>query len=89
MDQFFAEERLSNYFCIGCKQESQNATLKISIAKHPELLVIHLKRFQQFIGASSSINGSGSTKKAIANAGGVVQGYMRKIRDFISYPLRL
>lgn len=45
LSHFFAEERLQNYFCIGCKKDSQNATLKVSIAKHPEILVIHLKRF--------------------------------------------
>ena len=46
LDLFFAEEKLQNYFCIGCKRDSQNATLKVGIAKHPEILAIHLKRFQ-------------------------------------------
>lgn len=45
LDHFFTEERLSSYFCHGCKQDSQSATLRVGIAKHPELLVIHFKRF--------------------------------------------
>ncbi|TNV85227.1 hypothetical protein FGO68_gene7514 [Halteria grandinella] len=87
MEQFFAEEKLQNYFCIGCKQDSQNATLKVSIAHHPELLVIHLKRFQSFLGMPQSSSNNNSKGKGTTQV--IQQQYMKKIRDFISYPLRL
>jgi len=32
LDMFFAEEHLQNYFCIGCKRDSHNASLSVSIA---------------------------------------------------------
>ena len=48
LDHFLAEEKLQNYFCTKCKKETKDATLKVTIAKFPEILVIHLKRFQQY-----------------------------------------
>jgi ubiquitin C-terminal hydrolase len=53
LDTFFAEEQLQNYFCIGCKRDSQNATLRVSIAQYPEVLAVHLKRFQHGIQSQS------------------------------------
>ena len=52
LEHFFASERLSSYFCLGCKQDSQTATLRVGIAKYPELLVIHFKRFQAQVSSS-------------------------------------
>ena len=48
LDHFLAEEHLANYFCTRCKRETKDATLKIAVAKAPLILVIHLKRFQQY-----------------------------------------
>lgn len=74
ISHFFREEKLQNYFCIGCKQE-KGATLEITIAKHPKLLVIHLKRFQTFTTTSKKEDGVGQ--------------HMKKIKEFISYPILL
>eukprot|EP00347_Sterkiella_histriomuscorum_P023719 403333621 len=48
LEHFLKEENLSNYFCTKCKKETKSATLKVQIAKFPKILVIHLKRFQQY-----------------------------------------
>lgn len=49
LKQFFSPEALQTYFCLGCKQESPTAHLNVEIAKAPEVLVIHLKRFQSMV----------------------------------------
>ena len=71
---FFAEEQLQNYFCIGCKRDSQNASLSVSIAQYPEVLAVHLKRFQHGMQSQSSKHHPLG---------------MSKLRHYISYPRRL
>ena len=40
LEHFLREELLTTYFCTWCRQESESASLKVTIAKPPKILVV-------------------------------------------------